>query len=175
MYGVILRFEYDPNRTSLIALVAYANGVFSYILAVEGLSVGDTVCAKSTTKLHKGWASYLYNFKPGSFVNCVEHLKGQGMIYARTAGAYARVVSHTKGNTILKLRSKILIRVRSGCMATLGTLVRARPVFYSYRKASFFILKGWRPVVRGVAMNPIDHPHGGGEGKTSGGRPSVTP
>lgn len=175
IFGFVHRIEYDPKRNSLIALIVYSNGVMSYIIAPANLMVGDCVFAKDSVVIRPGNCSYLYNLPIGLKINSIELYPNQGSQLIRAAGSYATIISKFEKSVILKLKSGELRKVASNCLATVGEVSNFEYIYRNFRKAGFYRRKGWLPVVRGVAMNPIDHPHGGGQGKTSGGRPSVTP
>jgi len=175
IFGFVHRIEYDPKRNSLIALVVYSNGIMCYILAPEGLLIGDCIFAKENIVLKPGNSTYLHKIPIGVRINSVELNENKGAQFIRAAGSYATIVSKFEDIIILKLKSGELRRVNSNCTATIGSISNFQYIYRNFRKAGFYRLKGWLPVVRGVAMNPVDHPHGGGQGKTSGGRPSVTP
>jgi large subunit ribosomal protein L2 len=169
------RIEYDPKRNALIALVVYSNGIMSYILAPEGLGVGDCVFAKENIVFKPGNTTFLSEMPVGLKINSIEIWPSRGAQLIRSAGSYATLVSRFEKVSILKLKSGELRRFDSSCTATVGSVSNFNYIYRNFAKAGFYRLKGWLPVVRGVAMNPVDHPHGGGQGKTSGGRPSVTP
>jgi large subunit ribosomal protein L2 len=175
IYGFVHRLEYDPKRNSLIALVVYSNGIMSYIIAPENVNVGDCVLAKEDIVFKPGNSTYLYNVPIGLKVNSIELVPNAGAQLIRAAGSYATVISRFESTVIVKLKSGELRKISSNCLATIGSVSNFQYIYRNFKKAGFYRLKGWRPVVRGVAMNPVDHPHGGGQGKTSGGRPSVTP
>ena len=175
IFGFVHRIEYDPKRNSLIALVVYSNGIMSYILAPEGLLVGDCVFAKENIVLRPGNSTYLQQIPIGLKISSIELVENKGAQFIRAAGSYATIVSKFENVVILKLKSGELRKVYSNCIATIGSVSNFQYIYRNFKKAGFYRLKGWLPVVRGVAMNPVDHPHGGGQGKTSGGRPSVTP
>lgn len=175
IFGFVHRIEYDPKRNSLIALVVYSNGIMSYILAPEGLLIGDCVFAKEDIVLKPGNSTYLEQIPIGLKISSVELTANKGAQLIRAAGSYATIVSKFENIVILKLKSGELRRVHSNCIATIGSISNFQYIYRNFKKAGFYRLKGWLPIVRGVAMNPVDHPHGGGQGKTSGGRPSVTP
>jgi len=175
IFGFVHRVEYDPKRNSLIALIVYSNGVMSYILAPDGLLLGDCIFAKENIVLKPGNSTYLQHIPIGLKINSIELSENKGAQFIRAAGSYATIISKFEKIVILKLKSGELRRVHSNCMATIGSISNFQYIYRNFRKAGFYRLKGWLPVVRGVAMNPVDHPHGGGQGKTSGGRPSVTP
>lgn len=175
IFGFVHRIEYDPKRNSLIALIVYSNGIMSYILSPENLLVGDCVFAKENIVLRVGNSTYLDQIPIGLRINSVELVANRGAQFIRAAGSYATIVSKFEKSVILKLKSGELRKFHSNCIATIGSVSNFQYIYRNFRKAGFYRMKGWLPVVRGVAMNPVDHPHGGGQGKTSGGRPSVTP
>ena len=176
--GVVSSHEYDPNRTALINLIIYANNVACYQLAVSGVPIAEVVTtATPRTGLEEraGFTSYLKNIKPGSYINTMEFKPFGGAQYIRAGGMYAKLVSLGLGFAIVKLRSKFLLKISSSCVATIGVLRKWASLFFPRNNAGHTRRRGFRPSVRGVAMNPVDHPHGGGQGKTSGGRSSVSP
>jgi len=175
IFGFVHRIEYDPKRNSLIALIVYSNGIMSYILSPEGLLIGDCVFAKENIVLKPGNSTYLQQIPIGLKINSIELVENKGAQFIRAAGSYATIISKFENTVILKLKSGELRKVYSNCIATIGSVSNFQYIYRNFKKAGFYRLKGWLPVVRGVAMNPVDHPHGGGQGKTSGGRPSVTP
>jgi large subunit ribosomal protein L2 len=175
IFGFVHRIEYDPKRNSLIALVIYSNGIMSYIISPEGLLVGDCVFAKENIVFKPGNSTYLQGIPIGLKINSVELIPNYGAQFIRAAGCYATIVSKFEDTVILKLKSGELRKIYGNCMATIGPVSNFQYIYRNFRKAGFYRMKGWLPIVRGVAMNPVDHPHGGGQGKTSGGRPSVTP
>ena len=173
--ATVERLEYDPNRTAFIALLKYEDGELAYILAPQRLSVGDTVIAGSAVDIRPGNAMPLKNIPVGTIVHNVELKPGKGGQMARSAGAYVALVGKDQGYAQLKLPSGELRLVRGECMATVGAVSNQDHQNVKLGKAGRKRWQGKRPAVRGVAMNPIDHPHGGGEGRTSGGRHPVTP
>lgn len=173
--ATVERLEYDPNRTAFIALVRYEDGELSYILAPQRLGVGDTIIAGERADIQPGNAMPLANMPIGTIVHNVEMKKGKGGQLARAAGAYVQLVGRDQSNAILRLSSGETRMVQADCMATVGAVSNPDNSNISLGKAGRSRWKGKRPVVRGVAMNPVDHPHGGGEGRTSGGRHPVTP
>ena len=173
--AVVERLEYDPNRTAFIALIKYQDGTLSYILAPQRLKVGDTVVSGEKVDVKPGNAMPLRNIPVGSIVHNVELKAGKGGQVARSAGTYLQLVGRDGGYAQLKLPSGELRVVRGECMATLGAVSNPDQMNTNLGKAGRNRWLGVRPSVRGVAMNPIDHPHGGGEGRTSGGRHPVTP
>ncbi|AIB11124.1 50S ribosomal protein L2 [Azospirillum brasilense] len=173
--ATVERLEYDPNRTAFIALIKYEDGTMSYILAPQRLKVGDTVIAGEKVDVKPGNAMPLKNIPVGSVLHNVELKPGKGGQLARSAGTYLQLVGRDGGYAQLKLPSGELRVVRGDCMATLGAVSNPDNMNTNKGKAGRSRWLGIRPSVRGVAMNPIDHPHGGGEGRTSGGRHPVTP
>jgi len=175
MPATVERLEYDPNRTAFIALIKYEDGELAYILAPQRLAPGDTVISDEQVDVKPGNAMPLANMPIGTIVHNVEMKVGKGGQIARAAGAYVQLVGRDAGYAILRLNSGETRMVRAGCMATVGAVSNPDNSNTSFAKAGRMRWKGRKPVVRGVAMNPIDHPHGGGEGRTSGGRHPVTP
>jgi len=173
--GTIQRLEYDPNRTAFIALVEYADGEKRYILAPQRVSVGDQVISGDKVDIKPGNALPLKNIPVGTVVHNVELKVGKGGQIARSAGTYVQLVGKDQGYAQLRLSSGELRVVRGECMATIGAVSNPDQQNIVIGKAGRQRWLGMRPHVRGVAMNPIDHPHGGGEGRTSGGRHPVTP
>jgi len=175
MPATVERIEYDPNRTAFIALVKYSDGELSYILAPQRLNVGDEVVAGENVDVKPGNAMPLAKMPIGTIVHNVELKAGKGGQIARSAGAYVQLVGRDAGYALLRLKSGEQRMVRSECMATVGAVSNPDHANIKLGKAGRSRWLGKRPSVRGVAMNPVDHPHGGGEGKTSGGRHPVTP
>lgn len=173
--GTVERLEYDPNRTAFIALVAFDGGEKRYILAPQRLAEGDKVESGPQADIKPGNALPLANIPVGTIVHNVEMKPGKGGQIARSAGAYVQLVGKDQGYAQLRLMSGELRLVRSECMATIGAVSNPDKQNANLGKAGRKRWLGKRPSVRGVAMNPIDHPHGGGEGRTSGGRHPVTP
>src|SRR5579862_4022780 len=173
--GKIERLEYDPNRTAFIALVRYADGELAYILAPQRLTVGDEIVAADKVDVKPGNASPLRSLPVGTIIHNVEMKPLKGGQIARSAGSYAQLVGRDAGYAQIRLGSGELRMVPDGCMATVGAVSNPDHMNEVIGKAGRNRHKGRRPHVRGVAMNPVDHPHGGGEGKTSGGRHPVTP
>lgn len=169
------RIEYDPNRTSNIALLCYADGERRYIIAPKDLDVGMHVVSGDSVDIKVGNCISLANTPSGTLVHNVELKPGKGAQLARSAGAYAQVVDKDKKHAVIKLRSGEVRKVLLNCRAVIGTVSNVKHNLESLGKAGAKRWLGIRPTVRGVAMNPIDHPHGGGEGRTSGGRHPVTP
>jgi large subunit ribosomal protein L2 len=173
--GTVERLEYDPNRTAFIALIKYEDGELAYILAPQRLAPGDTVIADERVDVKPGNAMPLANMPIGTIVHNVEMKQGKGGQIARAAGTYVQLVGRDSGYAILRLNSGETRMVPADCLATVGAVSNPDNSNVSIGKAGRTRWKGRKPVVRGVAMNPIDHPHGGGEGRTSGGRHPVTP
>ena len=173
--AVVDRLEYDPNRTSFIALIKYKDGELAYILAPQRLAVGDSVVSAERADVKPGNAMPLGNIPVGTIVHNVELKIGKGGQLARSAGTYAQLVGRDAGYALLRLSSGEVRMVRGDCKATVGAVSNPDQQNIVIGKAGRSRWLGIRPSVRGVAMNPIDHPHGGGEGKTSGGRHPVTP
>lgn len=175
MTAEVLRIEYDPNRTSFIALIRYDDGEHSYIIAPQRLKVGDKVVSGKAVDIKPGNALQLKNIPVGTIVHNIETKVGKGGQLVRSAGAYAQIAGRDGGFAILKLASGELRLIKGECFASIGAVSNPDHQNRSYGKAGRSRWLGIRPCVRGVAMNPIDHPHGGGEGRTSGGRHPVTP
>jgi large subunit ribosomal protein L2 len=173
--AVVERIEYDPNRTAHIALIKYLDGHRSYIVAPKGLKVGETLHSGVNAPIKAGNALPLRNIPQGSIVHCVELKPGKGAQIVRSAGASAQIVARDGNYVTLRLRSGEMRKFLADCRATLGEVSNTEHNLRSLGKAGAKRWAGIRPTVRGVAMNPVDHPHGGGEGKTSGGRHPVTP
>jgi large subunit ribosomal protein L2 len=173
--AVVERLEYDPNRSAFIALVRYDDGDRAYILAPQRVGPGDKVVAAERADIRPGNAMPLKAMPVGTIVHNIEMKPGKGGQVARAAGAYAQYVGRDQGYAILKLNSGEQRRVHQDCMATVGAVSNSDHSNINIGKAGRNRWLGRRPSVRGVAMNPIDHPHGGGEGRSSGGRHPVTP
>ena len=173
--ATVQRLEYDPNRTAFIALIKYADGELAYILAPQRLKVGDEIIAAEKVDVKPGNASPLRSLPIGSIIHNIELKPLKGGQLARSAGAYAQLVGRDAGYAQIRLGSGELRMVMDSCMATVGAVSNPDHMNESLGKAGRVRHMGRRPHVRGVAMNPVDHPHGGGEGKTSGGRNPVTP
>lgn len=173
--ATVERLEYDPNRTAFIALIRYEDGELSYILAPQRLGVGDSVESGPGADIKPGNALPLRNIPVGTIVHNVEMKIGKGGQIARAAGAYVQLVGRDSGYAQLRLASGEMRMVRQECMATVGAVSNPNNQNTNLGKAGRNRWKGKRPSVRGVAMNPVDHPHGGGEGRSSGGRHPVTP
>jgi large subunit ribosomal protein L2 len=173
--ATVERLEYDPNRSGFIALIKYADGELSYILAPQRLKAGDEVMSGERVDIKPGNAMPMANMPVGTIVHNVELKKGRGGQLARSAGTYCQLVGKDAGYAQLKLSSGELRLVPAECLATVGAVSNPDNQNTVVGKAGRQRWLGHRPVVRGVAMNPVDHPHGGGEGKSSGGRHPVTP
>ena len=173
--ATVERLEYDPNRTSFIALIKYEDGELAYILAPQRLKAGDKVISSQKADVKPGNAMPLKSMPVGTIVHNVELKSGKGGQLVRSAGCYAQLIGKDAGYAQLKLSSGELRIVREECLATVGAVSNPDNQNKSLGKAGRSRWMGIRPVTRGVAMNPVDHPHGGGEGRTSGGRHPVTP
>jgi len=172
----VLRIESDPNRTGYLALVSYCNGLLSYILAPHDLQVGKTIVAGNRPPLEVGNSMPLRSLPLGTLVHNIELNPNQGGKICRAAGTRAKILKKgTMGLVSLQLMDGRIIHINEDCTATIGVVSNVEHHFDKMTKAGQNRWRGIRPHVRGVAMNPVDHPHGGGEGKTSGGRPSVSP
>ena len=175
IFAKVERLEYDPNRTANIALLCYSDGERRYIIAPKGLKAGDTVQSGQIAAIKIGNTLPLRSMPVGSVVHCVEMKPGKGAQLARSAGTSVQLVAREGRHATLRLRSGEMRKVLSDCRATIGEVSNSEHNLRSLGKAGASRWRGVRPTVRGVAMNPVDHPHGGGEGKTSGGRHPVSP
>lgn len=175
MPATVERLEYDPNRTAFIALITYTDGVQAYIIAPQRLAAGDTVVAGENVDIKPGNALPLKSIPVGTIIHNIEMKPLKGAQIARSAGSYAQLVGRGDGYAQVKLSSGEVRLIPEACMASIGAVSNPDNMNEVLGKAGRNVHKGWRPHVRGVAMNPVDHPHGGGEGKTSGGRHPVTP
>ncbi len=169
------RIEYDPNRSANIALLLYADGERRYIIAPKGLKVGATVQSGSSASIAPGNSLKLSRMPQGTVVHCIEMKPGKGAQIARSAGTSAQFLGQEGNYALLRLRSGEMRKVHLNCRATIGEVGNAEHALRKLGKAGAKRWRGIRPTVRGVAMNPVDHPHGGGEGRTSGGRDPVSP
>ena len=169
------RLEYDPNRTAFIALVKYLDGELAYIIAPQRLKAGDKIIAGDKVDVKPGNAMKLKSIPVGTIIHNVELKPGKGGQIARSAGSYAQLVGRDSGMAQVRMQSGEVRLVSGECMATIGAVSNPDHMNQNIGKAGRNRHKGHRPSVRGVAMNPVDHPHGGGEGRTSGGRHPVTP
>jgi len=175
VWGMVERLEYDPNRSAFIALLKYEDGELSYILAPQRLGAGDKVIASRAADIKPGNAMHLASIPVGTIVHNVEMKPEKGGQIARAAGTYAQIVGRDQGYTLVRLNSGEQRRILGTCMATIGAVSNPDNSNTNMGKAGRSRWLGRRPHTRGVAMNPVDHPHGGGEGRTSGGRNPVTP
>lgn len=173
--AVIEHIEYDPNRSAYIALVLYADGERCYIIAPKGLAAGAKITSGSDAPIKTGNCLPIRNIPVGSVVHCVELKPGKGAQLARSAGTSAQLVAREGAYAILRLRSGEMRKVLIDCKATIGEVSNTEHGLRVLGKAGAVRWRGVRPTVRGVAMNPVDHPHGGGEGRTKGGRHPVSP
>jgi large subunit ribosomal protein L2 len=173
--GTVERLEYDPNRTAWLALVKYSDGEHAYILAPQRLGVGDKVVAGDRADIKPGNALPIRNIPVGTIIHNVELKPGKGGQLARSAGTYVQLVGKDQGFALLRLSSGETRRVMADCLATIGAVSNPDHQNQNIGKAGRNRWKGIRPTVRGIAMNPVDHPHGGGEGRTKGGRHPVSP
>jgi len=175
MVATVERLEYDPNRTAFIALVKYEDGELNYILAPQRLAAGDQIVAGEKCDVKPGNAMPLKSIPIGTIVHNIEMKPGKGGQIARSAGTFAQLVGRDQAYAIIRLTSGEQRLVLGECMATIGAVSNPDQSNINLSKAGRSRWLGRRPSVRGVAMNPVDHPHGGGEGRTSGGRHPVTP
>ena len=173
--GKVERIEYDPNRSAHIALVLYKDGERRYIIAPKGVKQGTDVMSGTESPIKPGNCLPLRNIPVGSVVHCIEMKPGKGAQIARSAGASVQVVAREGEHATLRLRSGELRKIAIDCRATIGEVSNSEHNLRSLGKAGATRWRGVRPTVRGVVMNPVDHPHGGGEGRTSGGRHPVSP
>ncbi|VAW86134.1 LSU ribosomal protein L2p (L8e) [hydrothermal vent metagenome] len=173
--GVVERLEYDPNRSANIALIKYADGERRYIIAPKGVAAGSEVISGQLSPIKPGNAMAIRDIPVGTTIHCVELRPGKGAQIARSAGTSAQLVARDSEYATLRLRSSEMRKVQVSCKATIGEVGNSEHALRSLGKAGAARWAGRRPTVRGVAMNPVDHPHGGGEGRTSGGRHPVSP
>jgi large subunit ribosomal protein L2 len=173
--ATVQRLEYDPNRTSFIALIKYKDGELAYIIAPQRLTEGDVVVSGDRVDVKPGNAMPLSAVPVGTIVHNIEMKPGKGGQIARSAGTYAQYLGRDAGYALLRLNSGEVRRVRLECKATIGAVSNPDHMNQVLGKAGRNVWRNRRPAVRGTAMNPIDHPHGGGEGRTKGGRHPVTP
>ena len=169
------RLEYDPNRSANIALLVYADGEKRYIIAPKGVKAGDTLLNGSDAPIKNGNCLPLRNIPVGTQIHCVEMKPGKGAQMVRTAGGSAQLLAREGIYATLRLRSGEMRKIHVDCRATIGEVGNSEHGLRSLGKAGATRWRGVRPTVRGVVMNPVDHPHGGGEGRTSGGRHPVSP
>jgi large subunit ribosomal protein L2 len=173
--GIVERLEYDPNRTANIALVLYKDGERKYIIAPKGIGTGQEILSAETTPVKPGNCMPMRNIPLGTAIHCIELKPGKGAQMARSAGTSAQLVAKEGAHVTLRLRSGEMRKVLADCKAVIGEVSNAERNLISLGKAGASRWRGIRPTVRGVVMNPVDHPHGGGEGRTSGGRHPVSP
>lgn len=173
--SIVKRIEYDPNRSANIALLYYLDGEKKYILSPKGLLIGDKIMNGNMAPIKIGNSMPIRNIPIGIIIHCIEILPGKGGQIARTAGSKATLMSKDKIYSQIRLKSGEIRRIHINCRATIGEVGNAEHNLRKLGKAGSSRWRGIRPTVRGVAMNPIDHPHGGGEGRTSGGRHPVSP
>ena len=173
--AVVERIEYDPNRTANIALVLFKDGERRYIIAPKGIEVGQEILSAETTPVKPGNCMPLRNMPLGTTIHCVELKPGKGAQIARSAGTSVQLVAKDGAYVTIRLRSGEMRKVSSDCKGVVGEVSNSEHNLISLGKAGAKRWRGVRPTVRGVAMNPVDHPHGGGEGRTSGGRHPVSP
>lgn len=173
--GVVERLEYDPNRSAHIALVLYKDGERRYIIAPKGIKEGSQIESGAAAPIENGNCLPLENVPIGSTVHCIELRPGKGAQLARSAGASVQLIAREDAYAILRLRSGEIRKVLSNCRATIGEVSNSEHNLRSFGKAGAKRWRGIRPTVRGSAMNPVDHPHGGGEGRSKGGRHPVSP
>ncbi len=173
--ATVERLEYDPNRSAHLALLKYADGERAYIIAPKGLSAGDRVQSGEAAPIAVGNCMPLRNVPVGTQVHCIEMRPGKGAQMARAAGSSAQLIARDASAATLRLRSGEMRKVHADCRAVIGEVGNSEHSLRKLGKAGATRWRGVRPTVRGVVMNPVDHPHGGGEGRTSGGRHPVTP
>lgn len=173
--GKVERIEYDPNRTAHIALILYSDGERRYIIAPKGIAVGSEVLAGVNSPIKPGNCIPLSNIPIGATIHCIELKPGKGAQFVRSAGGAAQLVAREAGYALIRIRSGEIRKVLAVCRACIGEVSNSEHNLRSLGKAGAARWRGIRPTVRGVAMNPVDHPHGGGEGRTSGGRHPVSP
>jgi len=175
MPATIKRFEYDPYRSANIMLVEYKDKTLGYVLGVQGLKIGDQIISSEKTEIQAGNAMAIKNIPAGTSVHNIELTPGKGGVLSRSAGSSAQIMGQDQDYTLIKLGSGETRKILSRCKATIGQVSNVDNKNQKIGKAGRSRWMGIRPTVRGVVMNPVDHPHGGGEGKTSGGRNPVTP
>lgn len=173
--GKVERIEYDPNRSAHLALVLYADGERRYILAPKGCSAGDAILSGKEAPIKSGNSLPIRNIPVGTIIHCIELKPGKGAQLVRAAGGSAQLAAREGAYATVRLRSGEMRKIHIDCRATIGEVGHNEHNLRKYGKAGAMRWRGVRPTVRGVAMNPVDHPHGGGEGRTSGGRHPVSP
>ncbi|MGX7582566.1 50S ribosomal protein L2 [Candidatus Vidania fulgoroideorum] len=166
VYGTVKSLEYDPNRNSIINLISYKDGEFKYNLFIKGLKIGDKILSGKNISPKLGYCMQLKNIPIGIKICCVENIPGKGAVYCRSSGSFCKIISKDK-KCLIKMNSGNIKKFNLNCFATIGEIGNGNYYLKKKGKAGVNRNKGIRPTVRGVAMNPIDHPHGGGEGKTS--------
>lgn len=175
IYGKVERIEYDPNRTANIALIVYRDGEKRYIIAPKGIEIGQEIVSSQGASIKIGNTLPLRNIPVGTLIHCVELKPNKGAQLARSAGSSVQIVAKEGEYATIRLRSSEMRKVLLDCKGVIGEVSNSEHNLISLGKAGASRWRGVRPTVRGVAMNPVDHPHGGGEGRTSGGRHPVTP
>lgn len=179
LYGKVIRKEYDPNRNSNILLISYFNGIKSYIISPKNIKIDDILVSSFKPVLDSSYnigdSNIIKNIPNGFKIHCLESFPGSGSRYSRSAGSYCTIISKNNFSANILLKSGKIKKFNLNCRATIGEVGNNEHNLIKKGKAGVSRLMGIRPTVRGVAMNPIDHPHGGGEGKTSGGRDPVSP
>ena len=173
--GIVKTLEYDPNRNAYISLISYADGEYRYIISPKNIHINQKILSGSKCPIKVGNTLPLNEIPEGTIIHCIELTPGKGAILSRSAGSYAQLLSKEDSYAIIKLKSGEIRKILLSCKATIGTVSNEKFNLTSYGKAGAKRWRGIRPTVRGVAMNPIDHPHGGGEGRSSGGRHPVSP
>lgn len=175
LYGKVVREEYDPNRNSNILLINYFNGSKSYIISPKNIKIKDILVSSFNSSLNIGNSNIIKNIPNGLKIHCLENYPGSGAKYSRSSGSYCTIISKNNFSANILLKSGKIKKFNLNCRATIGEVGNDKYNLIKKGKAGVSRLMGIRPTVRGVAMNPVDHPHGGGEGKTSGGRDPVSP
>lgn len=165
--AIILRIEYDSKRTALLNLIIYYNGILCYTPCVKNIRVGDIIFFKDSNYLTLGCTSFLKNIQSQHYICLLELYYKCGAQYFRAVGAFSRLLLKKGSYCFVKLKSKTVLKLYFLNIATIGIILGFNNKFIKYKKASFYIYRGWKPIVRGIAMNPVDHPHGGGGGKIS--------
>jgi large subunit ribosomal protein L2 len=173
--GKVERIEYDPNRSAHLALILYADGERRYILAPKNCSAGDAIISGKEAPIKSGNSLPIRNIPVGTIIHCIELKPGKGAQLVRAAGGSAQLAAREGAYATVRLRSGEMRKIHVDCRATIGEVGHNEHNLRKYGKAGAMRWRGIRPTVRGVAMNPVDHPHGGGEGRTSGGRHPVSP
>jgi len=164
---IVCTFEYDPIRRTLLSLLSYSIGIFSYIISIENTRIGLQLITTFYEKIYVGCTTLLSGIKINAKINCIEFSLFKGGQISRSSGVFSKIIKKTSFSVVLQLKSGQLQRVNKWCLGSLGIILNFDFYLFRYKKAGLLRLKGFRPHVRGVAMNPIDHPYGGGEGKKS--------